>query len=189
MKIRVATKKDLKRLIQLEMSIIDDMQTQLYRELGPERSEQLIFEASLRDPNGRYHHSRAIVAEEDGQIIGIAYGFPAEDETSVNLELDRLTEEKFKIKEKFFPNSEVYGDEWYLDSLVVDEHFRNRGVGTALLASSSEMAKKAGKKVIGLNVDDSNPKAKELYERVGFKEVNRVKIGPHNYTHMHRSLD
>jgi uncharacterized protein len=189
MKIRSAKSAELKRLIHLEMTIIRDMQTSLYQELGSQRSEELLYEASALDPLGRYNYRRALVAEVNGEIAGIAYGFPGEEERTVNLELDKLTQEKYKIKERFFPDPEVFGEEWYLDSLVVDPKFQNQGIGFALLENLCEVAKKAKKNVIGLNVDDNNPRAKKLYLRAGFSEVNRIKIGSHDYTHMHKTID
>lgn len=189
MKIRAAKPAELKRLIHLEMTIIHSMQTHLYQELGAKRSEELLYEASLLDPLGRYNYRRALVAEVDEEIAGVAYGFPGEEEEIVNLELDKLTQEKYKIKEQFFPDPEVFGEEWYLDSLVVDPKFQSQGIGFALLESLSEVVKKSGKNILGLNVDDNNPRAKKLYLRSGFSEVNRIQIGSHNYTHMHKKIN
>ncbi|MCT6892592.1 MAG: GNAT family N-acetyltransferase [Bombilactobacillus mellifer] len=187
-KIRKAQAKDLTRLIELEMIIIDEMGTNLYQELGLQRSQELILEASKSDPKGRYHYSRAIVATEKEQIVGLAYGFLGNEEKIVNLKLDALTEQKYKIKEKFFPDPEALKNEWYLDSLVVDPKWQNQGIGTALLNYLPKIAKDEGVNIIGLNVDDQNPLAKALYERKGFRSISRIKIGTHNYSHLQKFI-
>jgi ribosomal protein S18 acetylase RimI-like enzyme len=76
-----------------------------------------------------------------------------------------------------------------LDTIAVDEAYRGHGIGSKLLESLPTIAKKSGKKVIGLSVDDANPKAKALYERVGFKGVKKTKISGHDYLHMYWSID
>lgn len=187
-KIRKAQAADLPRLIELEMVIIDEMQTRAFLELGPKRTQELLFEASQADPQGRYHYSRALVATENTEIVGLAYGFPASEEAVVNLKLDALTKEKYQIQDKFFPDPEVIGAEWYLDSLVVDSNWQNRGIGTALLNALPAAAQQAGATIIGLNVDDQNPQAKALYERQGFSPITRIKIGSHDYTHLQKTV-
>jgi len=79
-------------------------------------------------------------------------------------------------------------DEWYLDSISVAESARGKGVGTQLLAALPEVVAAQGETVIGLNVDDGNPKARALYEREGFVAVGELMIGAHHYTHMQRDL-
>ncbi|BDR56020.1 GNAT family N-acetyltransferase [Xylocopilactobacillus apis] len=189
MEIRAAKESDLIHLINMEMVIIDEMETPLYRKLGAKKSEEILLNASQNYPDSRYNYRRAIVVEIDDKIAGMAYGFPSEDETIVNLELDRLTRETANTSDTFFTDQEVVGDEWYLDSLVVNPMFRGQGIGTALLNHLQTNAKKAHKKVIGLNVDDNNPRAKKLYLRTGFKDVATIKIDSHNYTHMQKEVD
>ena len=184
MKIRPANPDDLKKLIELEMIIIDSMETKLYQKLGAEKSKDLLYEASELDPVGRYNYKRAIVAQEKDEIVGIVYGFPSEDEKIVNIKLDQITQEKYNTNDQFFPDQESIGDEWYLDSLVVDPKFQGKGIGSLLLKSLPKIVKSTGKTLIGLNVDDFNPRAKKLYLKSGFHEVNRIKIGSHNYSHM-----
>ncbi len=55
--------------------------------------------------------------------------------------------------------------------------FRGIGIGTAIMKTLIEEAKKAGLKVLILDVFDTNKTAKELYKKMGFKEVGKIPKG------------
>ena len=56
-----------------------------------------------------------------------------------------------------------------LEDVWVTESWRGRGVGTALLRFAEELARKRGCRRIGLAVNPTdNPRAKGLYERIGY---------------------
>ncbi|MBI9076375.1 MAG: GNAT family N-acetyltransferase [Desulfatibacillum sp.] len=57
------------------------------------------------------------------------------------------------------------------DGLVVSENMRGKGVGSRLLQGVKDYAKDRGFWTIKLDVLDTNPRARCLYERLGFKPV------------------
>jgi ribosomal protein S18 acetylase RimI-like enzyme len=59
--------------------------------------------------------------------------------------------------------------ELVMDAISVRADYRSRGVGGALLDKVKEYALHAGFSSIRLDVIDTNPRAKALYERNGFK--------------------
>jgi ribosomal protein S18 acetylase RimI-like enzyme len=59
----------------------------------------------------------------------------------------------------------------YLSYLVVEEKFRNQGIGTKLIDYMSKYVIESGVTEITIYVEKSNPRAKELYLRKGFKEI------------------
>ena len=63
-----------------------------------------------------------------------------------------------------------------------------REIGSRLLEALPKLAKKANRSVIGLSVDEKNPKAKKLYERHGFKVVGQRMISGHLYDHMQKNI-
>ena len=65
----------------------------------------------------------------------------------------------------------------YLESLAVDSHYRGQGIGTLLLERCFEESQQAGKREISLHVVDTNPRAKQLYERMGFRTVRTERFG------------
>lgn len=57
-----------------------------------------------------------------------------------------------------------------MEDLFVDERFRGRGIGTALIAECEKRARELGYCKIGMAVNpDLNPKARAFYERLGYR--------------------
>jgi ribosomal protein S18 acetylase RimI-like enzyme len=56
----------------------------------------------------------------------------------------------------------------YIDVLAVSPAMRGKGVGTLLLDAVFQTAREKGFKSVSLEVVDTNPDARRLYERVGF---------------------
>ena len=65
----------------------------------------------------------------------------------------------------------------YLESLAVDARYRGHGIGTQLLERCFDESIRAGKREISLHVVDTNPRAKQLYERMGFRTVRTERFG------------
>lgn len=56
-----------------------------------------------------------------------------------------------------------------LFSIIVNKAFRKRGIGSLLITAIEKLAKeKFGIKILYLEVYSSNPKARKLYERLGY---------------------
>lgn len=64
----------------------------------------------------------------------------------------------------------------HLEVLAVHEQYRNQGIGTTLLHATIAFAQQQGLSQIRLEVVNTNPKAKKLYERIGFQKVQDHKI-------------
>jgi len=60
---------------------------------------------------------------------------------------------------------------WIYD-IEIDAAERGKGYGTAALKLAEQKARELGKKRMGLHVFAHNPRARELYERMGYKATN-----------------
>lgn len=124
---------------------------------------------------------RACVAELDGRIVGVAgfkqdgrglfepsfAGFWREYGLSaplryIGLALLERTEEP---------------DCLLMDGIAVDASVRGHGIGTRLLQAIETHARSCGCKSIRLDVIDTNPGARRLYERFGFQAGKTTGIG------------
>ncbi len=65
-----------------------------------------------------------------------------------------------------------------MDGICVAPGARGQGVGTGLLEALFGFAAEQGLKRITLDVIDSNPRARALYERLGFQPVETTHLGP-----------
>lgn len=65
-----------------------------------------------------------------------------------------------------------------MDGIFVSDGARGQGVGTALLHAICTEAKSRGYSEVRLDVIDSNPRARALYDREGFVAGGTHKLGP-----------
>ncbi len=61
-------------------------------------------------------------------------------------------------------------EEWEIESVVVDESVRRKGIGTSLMRELANRAFSAGASALILEVRESNAHARQLYEKIGFIE-------------------
>ncbi len=61
---------------------------------------------------------------------------------------------------------------WVYD-VRVDEERRGRGLGRLIMESAEDLAREMGGDRLGLNVFGDNPRARRLYESLGYTEISR----------------
>ena len=66
--------------------------------------------------------------------------------------------------------------ELLMDGLAVNRRFRSQGIGSRLLDEVARYARDSGYDRVRLDVIDTNPRAKKLYERKGFQVVKTERI-------------
>lgn len=69
-------------------------------------------------------------------------------------------------------------DQLLMDGIFVRTDARGLGIGTALLNAICDKAQAKGLSRVRLDVIDTNPNAKKLYERFGFESVGTEETGP-----------
>jgi [ribosomal protein S18]-alanine N-acetyltransferase len=67
----------------------------------------------------------------------------------------------------------VLPGEWEIENVVVGERFRRRGIASSLLRALFDAAEKAGNPALHLEVRESNLAARQLYTKLGFRQVGR----------------
>lgn len=65
-----------------------------------------------------------------------------------------------------------------MDGICVAPGARGQGIGTALLNAIFAEAARTGCTIVSLDVIDTNPRAKALYQRAGFRSVATASTGP-----------
>lgn len=120
------------------------------------------------------NQERLIAAYIDGQLMGVA-GLEYERQTFLEI-TPRLCIKhfgflgglrRFLVMGLLFAHK-IPNDTLYLDSLAVHPDARGMGVGTRLLGEFEALARQKGFAKVRMDVVDTNPRAKALYERQGF---------------------
>jgi len=70
--------------------------------------------------------------------------------------------------------------ELYIEGIAVADFARGKGIGTKLLDELMILADSKGFETVTLQVIDTNPRALQLYERLGFTIEKRSKVWPLN---------
>lgn len=186
--IRQATQDDSKQIMDLVMIVLKDMELPLIDTAGEDKVKDYLLEAA-QDPTYRYAPERILVYDVDGDIKGIAVGYPNEDEAAIDDAMQYvLASEGYDSSVKLFEEIESKHGEWYLDTLVTSPTYRKHGVGSKLLQALPDKAREDGKDIISLNVDLENPNAKVLYAKNGFEKESETVLSGHQYEHMHKKI-
>lgn len=182
--LRPAEKKDLDAIAQLVLVILKDMELPFLEEVSEEKTLEVLKTAALKD-NYRYSLKRGLVYEVDNEPAGIAFAYRDDEEKVVDLPLkEALKEHHLPEDLQLFTDPETFPNEFYLDTISVFEKFRGKGIGSKLLEALPQWAKENQREVIGLACDKQNPKAKKLYQKMGFEEVGVYQLSGHDYDHM-----
>lgn len=120
-----------------------------------------------------FSYKNSVVASRDDQVMGVLVTFPIADEVDEPSEMDQV----------LAPYSLEAPGSWYICAMAFFPEFRGQGLGTKLLAIARGQAQDRGFSELSLLVFEQNPGAVRLYERNGFKIVDRAAVVPHKLIH------
>ena len=144
--------------------------------MGPEQKAKQ-FIRSVIDP------SHAICAlDNDQRVLGVA-GFKTYEGALVGGKMADLWKvyglsSLWRAAVLTLLERDIENKRFLMDGIFVCASERGKGVGSALLSALYEEAKNRGYSEIRLDVIDSNPRAKSLYEREGFVATKSQSLGP-----------
>lgn len=125
--------------------------------------------------------SRSVAAVENGELVGLA-GFQLDGRALTTIyPRDIIREFGWRTALKRIAWASILhrdapGDVLLMDGIVVRADRRGHGIGSKLLNRLFELAQEQGKRVVRLDVVDTNPAAHRLYERMGFMEIKTGKV-------------
>lgn len=176
---RPGRKKDCNTIAELINIASDGVVEYLFHDLVPGMTPVQVVARNLENDNYPHSYRNAIVATEESAVIGMALSYPSS--------FHRVTDDM----KKFFPAdrlkhfSHFYSSciegSWFLDALCVRESHRRRGIGEKLISLVKEKALKNGCPTLSLIVFADNTLAIPVYERNGFKAVQRIELRGNDY--------
>ena len=186
LKIRGAVKKDAKKAVELIHIAITDIAEQLTGQTKKENVRKTLSQFFCED-NNRLSYQNMIVADLIGEIAGIILTYPGEEATRLDEPILKRLRKKRRNEEIFF-DKEANENDFYIDTLCVNDLYRGYGIGTILLKEAEKMAIEKGYSRVSLNVAQDNQMAKKLYQRVGYSEEKVIQINKHSYDYMVKNL-
>ena len=134
-----------------------------------------------------YSYANSIVAEYDGQIVGMVLSFPSDGLAISQQMSDYYSKEKLQYI-RFFVENKMENC-WHLDALCVKRKYRDQGIGSKLLAVVKEKAREYKFSKIGVFVFGSNVDAIRFYERHGFVSCKKIDTSGHAFLGCKKSLN
>ena len=182
--IKNAQKQDAKICIKLLNLAMEDIAYKLSGYDDPARSDE-ILEKFFKSETNRLSYKNVYVYKRDEQIIAAMCAYFGGDAW----QLDREISQHLKALGKDAQiEKECFDDEFYIDSIAVDEKFRGQGFAKELIMHSFARAKELGHKKVSLIVDINKPKVRKFYESLGFKFNTKKIINLHEYDHMIKEI-
>ena len=182
--IKNAQKQDAKICIKLLNLAMEDIAYKLSGYDDPAKSDE-ILEKFFKSETNRLSYKNVYVYKRDDVIIAAMCAYFGGDAWL----LDREISQHLKALGKdAHIEKECFDDEFYIDSIAVDEKFRRQGLAKELILHSFAKAKELGYKKVSLIVDINKPKVRKFYESLGFKFNTKKIINLHEYDHMIKEI-
>ena len=187
--IRQPSEDELAQIIPLILTIMEDMELPILKEVSPSTLHTMLEEAMLQE-NFRYSLTNTLVYIEDETVSGAIFGYHGHLEERIDDPFYQLYE-TYNIPSSIplYEDSETQAGEWYIDILSVHENHRRKGIGMKLLQAVEALAKQQGASVIALNCEEINDKAYQLYQKLGYIATSTKNLSGHSYYHMTKKLE
>ncbi|MDX2229789.1 MAG: GNAT family N-acetyltransferase [Leptolyngbyaceae cyanobacterium bins.349] len=192
---RSATRDDCYAIAQLMRIASDGVSDYVWSTLTDEHPGLTPIEIGARryaNPDSLFSYKNCVLAEQAGEIIGMLLTFPFEEAEATGLDHTvsqeippALTPDVLEASEPdvLAPYSLETPGTWYICALALFPAFRGQGIGTQLLSIAHQQAAKQGFSELSLLCFEQNVEALKLYQRHGFKVIDRNRVVPHPLIH------
>jgi len=182
--IKNAQKQDAKICIKLLNLAMEDIAYKLSGYDDPVKSDEILEKFFVSEIN-RLSYKNVYVYKRDDVIIAAMCAYFGGDAAQLDSEISQHLKALGKDAQI---EKECFDDEFYIDSIAVDEKFRRQGLAKELILHSFARAKELGHKKVSLIVDVNKPKVRKFYESLGFKFNTKKIINLHEYDHMIKDI-
>ncbi|MEM7776571.1 MAG: GNAT family N-acetyltransferase [Pseudomonadota bacterium] len=173
--IRAANKSDAALIAELFLISSDGLADYIWSQVA-EPGESALDAGTRRyaRPGVAFSYENCLLAEVNGRPVGMAHSFP------MDVDPDEAPTEDPILR----PYYELEDDgSLYLSGLAVVDDVRGRGIGTTLLRAVEAKAKETARARVSLICFEMNAGAMRLYDRFGYREIDRRALVPHPCLH------
>ena len=168
--IRSALPRDIPHLAYIWMEATGGLIEALYEGAIPGRQTNEIVEHVFSRTGTTGCYSNAIVAEEDGKVLGGLHAYPEEEEAA-NPPDPLIDESRLEF---VMPFVELHPTgSYYIFGIALYPEARNRGIARRLLDQAESNAKSRELRRVSLHVFEQNVVALSLYRHLGYEEADR----------------
>lgn len=181
MHIRQGKKTDAPKIARLLLVAMEEI---VYRFIGTDDWAQAVdfLEGLVAEPDNQYAYQYVWVLENNEQIVGAALVYDGGRLRQLRAPVWKRLSERFGRCPKI--EDETQEGEYYLDCLAIDLSWQGKGFGSILIKHLITHFVQQEGRVLGLLVDQNNPHAKRLYQRLGFKVVGEKLLMGKRHEHM-----
>ncbi len=179
--IRKATKEDADAIAPLLYLAMEDIVAQLIDDTNADNGIAFLSHFLKLKDNQYSWQNCWLIASDDVVLAAINIYDGAHLEVLRNPILNYL---QSHTDQKINPENETQQGEFYIDSLGVSPIAQGQGLGKRLLEFVIEEFVNKQQKTLGLLVDFENPRAKVLYEKLGFILVGEKQLLGHQLYHL-----
>lgn len=120
---------------------------------------------------------------ENKQLVGLM-GFHMDDQALIKINIRKLIQTfgvirgiyKASLLKMLFNHKADNAEQLLLSGVAIETTYRGKGIGSQLFEALFTFVKAEGYESIKLHVIDENPRAKALYERLGFVQKKHEKL-------------
>ena len=170
---RVTDCRRIAELFRISSEGVADYVWSRMRDEFPDLSLLDVGERRYRREGTGFSYQNCLVAEVAGEVIGMMHSFVIEPEPEATAPAQPLDPVL-----RPYAELEVSGS-LYIAGLALLPGHRNRGIGRRMLAAARQRAREAGAGELSLLCLESNAGALRLYEREGFRTIDRRPVVPH----------
>lgn len=136
-------------------------------------------------PLNRFSHQFADIVDTDGRVSGIMLSYPGQIMNRLDLSMGRQLWSIYGAPgfARFVGRSlplafarEASAGDYFINALAAHPDYRGQGIGTHLLSYAENKAREMRYDQCALSVEVSNLRARQLYERVGYRAVETVRF-------------
>ena len=175
MEIRKAVINDCKSIAELALMAGEGIPAYFWEEAKRENQDIIDVGANnLKSETENFSYRNVTIAEINNKIAGmlLAYKLPPSNNDENLDDYPEFIRPLIEL-ELCVPNS------YYINMIATYPEFRGMSVGSNLMDTVSESAVDVGCNLIGIEVFEQNHGALKLYQRLGYKIVEKRKVIPH----------
>ncbi|MBX9846496.1 MAG: GNAT family N-acetyltransferase [Xanthobacteraceae bacterium] len=131
-----------------DIGVLLSLKHRMASELGSEHAMRATAEDWMRDAFGHPPRFFAIVAESEGNVVGM-----------------------ITCSDRYY--TAWAGCSLYIQDFYIEPDYRHRGIGSSLLSAVAELAQQRSSVFVELMVSANNP-SRRLYRRLGFQRVKHA---------------